>query len=200
MHEGDAVVSSPPYENSLSSASNGIDETKYKGSRGGPHAQGHIAQQYSPDADNLGNAEADTFWSAACTILQETYAVLKPGAVACWVVKSYVRAGKVIDFPAQWRALCESVGFETIEEIHAHLIEHRGTQFNMEGEMVEKNVKRSSFFRRLYEAKHPENAIDWETVYLMRKPLTHTAKSDIIGVVENPTNTGGLSDYQTKET
>ena len=102
------------------------------------------------------------------------------GAVAAFVVKSYVRSGKIVDFPLQWKTLCESVGFETIEEIHAHLVEHRGTQHTLEGGTVEKNVKRSSFFRRLYEAKHPENAIDWETVYLMRKPLTHWRKYDTI--------------------
>ena len=71
--------------------------------------------------------ENTTFWSEQ-TILEQTFAVLKPGGEAIWVVKAYCRDGHIVDFPGDWRRLCENVGFQTLHEHHALLVEHHGTQ------------------------------------------------------------------------
>jgi len=110
-----------------------------------------------------------TFWSAARAILLQCHAVLAPGGVAIWVLKAFVRDKAIVDFPGQWRSLCESCGFETVEVIRAWLVEDRGAQFALDGELVDKKIKRASFFRRLHEKKYPHLAINWEIVLITRK-------------------------------
>jgi len=120
---------------------------------------------------NQGNlVNVDTFWSAARQIMAQTYSVLRPGAVAIWVLKAFVRDKQIVDFPSQWAALGEACGFETIEWIRAWLIENRGTQYDLFGGMETKTIARKSFFRRLYESKYPKNSIDFEIVLVQRKP------------------------------
>jgi hypothetical protein len=176
MREGtvaDAVVTSPPFADSC--AGRGTDAlTVAKGlghdydKRRDYDKRGFLSDE---PPDNLGSFRncTETFWHAARTIVQECFALLRPGGLAAWVVKSFVRDGKIVDFPGDWRKLCEAVGFETLEEIHASFVkrdEHPG----LFGEPVVKSKKRASFFRRLHEAKHPELAIDFEVVWIMRKP------------------------------
>lgn len=145
--EFEAVVSSPPYEGSMSSPGSGIDWEKAHGSRWAENDE----QRYSAAPENLGNQVNTTFWSAARQIVQQVYQVLAPGAPAVWVVKSFVRAGKRVDFPDQWRQLCESVGFETVHLHRAWLVEDRGSQFDLFGKVHKNSVERKSFFRRLHE-------------------------------------------------
>lgn len=177
MPEGrfDACVSSPPYEGSMSNQdAGGIDW----GKAGRPdrlitsknrHAvQGDMLMAYSPNNENLGNSRSDTFWSAARAIVQQIYQVLAPDAPAVWVVKSFVRNKKRVDFPNQWRELCEACGFEVVHWHRAHLIEHRGSQFDLFGDLHENKVERKSFFRRLAERKGSPR-IDWEVVLCTRK-------------------------------
>ena len=95
----------------------------------------------------------DTFWEAAKTILLQCHQVLAPGGVAIWVLKAFVRNKKIVDFPSQWESLCNSCGFETMEIIRAWLVEDRGAQFALDGDLVKKKMERKSFFRRLYERK-----------------------------------------------
>jgi len=169
-----AVVSSPPY-------------------RGGGHHSGvfdtwggEIGKTDTPawsrlaknSADNgYGQAEGqmeqmgkeDDFWTAARQIVDQCYLLLKPGAVAVWVVKRFVRDKQIVDFPDQWRRMCESAGFVTVEWIRAWVVEEHGEQMDLFGNSHTRGVERKSFFRRLYESKYPENSIDWEDVLIMRK-------------------------------
>ena len=85
--------------------------------------------------------------------MAQCYAILRPGGVAVWVVKNFVRSKKVVPFCDQWRALGESCGFETVEVIRAWLVEDRGTQVDLWGNHHEHKVERKSFFRRLSEKK-----------------------------------------------
>lgn len=171
--DADAVVSSPPHEGSLSASPDGIDWAKAKreiGQGGGHQAPGASATAaYPPNPDNIGNRTGETFWTAAQQIVRECFAILKPGGVAVWVVKRFVRDGQIQPFDDDWRRLCEHAGFTTIQEVHASLV-HREEHDGLFGTIV-KTKARKSFFRRLYESKHPENAIDYETVLFMRKPL-----------------------------
>ena len=86
------------------------------------------------------------------------------------MTKRFVRKGEIVDFPGQWRELCESVGFVTLHEHRAMLVEDRGTQIDLFGNHHTKTVERKSFFRRLAENKGSPR-IDWETVHCMVKPL-----------------------------
>jgi hypothetical protein len=120
-------------------------------------------------ASNQGDdGSDDNFWMAAKTIVEQTYSVLKKGGVAIWVVKAYVKGGKYIDFPDQWRRLCEAVGFKTMHIHRAWVVEERGTQYDLFGNAITSKVERKSFFRRLAEAKGSPR-IDWEEVICMEK-------------------------------
>src|SRR3990172_2919668 len=111
LPEGDApdgaalAVSSPPYE----------DQQVHSRQ---PDYLPQKSIYYSESEDNTGNMSGETFWSASALIAAETFAALCPGAHACWVLKAFVRDGALVDFPAQWRALTESVGFVTLHEHH----------------------------------------------------------------------------------
>ena len=83
-------------------------------------------------------------------------------------MKSFVRAGALVDFPGQWRQLCESDGFITLHEHHALLVRDDGTQLAMDGNHKSYRRERKSFFRRLSESKGSPR-IDHETIYCMVK-------------------------------
>ncbi|HUW08353.1 MAG TPA: hypothetical protein VM537_01430 [Anaerolineae bacterium] len=85
------------------------------------------------------------------------------------MVKRFVRNKEIVDFPDQWRRMCEAAGFETVEWIRAWVVEEHGGQMDLWGENHTRKVERKSFFRRLYESKYPHNAIDYEDVIIMRR-------------------------------
>ena len=154
-----AVVSSPPWLDARSETTASV--------------AGQVPTRHDPEAmgqttGNLSTVPAETFWEASLQIVRECHAILRPGGWSVWIVKSFVRDGRIVDFPGDWRRLCEHVGFETIQEVHAMLVSEERKPDLFDGERVTTR-KRSSFFRRLYEAKHPENAIDYECVLFMRK-------------------------------
>ena len=117
-----------------------------------------------------------TFWSASRTILEQTFALLRPhipgrpGGCAVFVCKDYVRGGQRVPFSDNWRRLAESVGFVTIIEVRAWVTEDNGTQLAMDGKHKQYKTERKSFFRRLAEKKGSPR-IDHETVWIMAKPL-----------------------------
>lgn len=120
---------------------------------------------YSQDKANIGNE--DDYWSACSSVYRQCWNIMTPGAHACLVVKGYVKKGKYIDLPAQTLDLLLSLGFEPVLWVDAMLVAAE-SQATLDGGTIRK--KRSSFFRRLYEAKHPELAIDAEIVLICRKP------------------------------
>lgn len=157
----DASVSSPPFENGLPQQDRNFSA---------PHdSSGNLNVDYGTTDGNIGNATGDTFWTAARAIVEQVYTALRPGGHAAWVVKAFVKNKQIQDFPGQWQALCESVGFITLHEHRAWLVEHRGTQFDMDGNGHSKQVERKSFFRRLAEQKGSPR-IDFEVVLCMMKP------------------------------
>lgn len=169
----DACVSSPPWEESLGSTDlDFIHNRLTTGPSGSTELRSRAksdGQVYGCAEGQLGAEAGKTFWSAAKTILLQCHAVLAPGGVAIWVLKAFVRNKAIVDFPGQWEALCNSCGFETIEVIRAWLVEDRGAQFALNGDLVEKKVARKSFFRRLHEKNYPDLAIDYEIVLITRK-------------------------------
>ena len=171
-----AIVSSPPYEGSVNADSHGIDWSKVGHATGNRKREGSKCDEtlrsqmkYGSTPGNVGNDTGATFWQAAKEICQQCFQILKPGGVSIWVLKAFVRGGEIQDFPGDWRRLCEAVGFEFVEEIHASLVkrtEHPG----LFGEPIITTKERKSFFRRLHEKKRPDLKIDYEVVLIVRKP------------------------------
>ncbi len=159
------MVSSPPYAESLGDGKSGIDWSKQV-DRDTEHPHGWAGENYGTTPGQLGGA--DDFWLAARQIVDQVYAALTPGGHAVWVVKHFVKNKQRIDFPGQWRQLCEAAGFVTVHEHRAWLVEDKGTQFTLDGNHHSRKVERKSFFRRLVENKGSPR-IDWETVYCMEK-------------------------------
>ena len=158
-----AIVGSPPWENQEPSHAQG--DSRCFGTGG----QTYKDSTYGTSPDQLGNATGDTFWSAADAVMREVSALLPVGGIACWVLKGYVSKGRLVNFPAQWLALCQAHGFTLLEEIHASLIEESGVQETLFGEAERVQVERKSFFRRLHEKRPGAVRIDHETVLILRK-------------------------------
>jgi len=164
----DCVVSSPPYERSIQTNGDGIDWTKIKeGGTRKTEARAALGKGYGKSDGQLAEAVGDTFWQAAKEIVEQCYQILKPGGVAIWVVKDFVRNKKRVDFTGDWRRLCESAGFETIHEHHAMLVKE-DVKESLFGHKIVKRKERKSFFRRLAESKGSPR-IDYEIVFCMRK-------------------------------
>lgn len=152
-------VSSPPYESTITASeeSTGSRSPKWVAQNrpnydtANDERLNNDGMGYGETDGQLGREQGDTFWSAAKTIVEQTYQVLAPGAVAVWVCKSFVRKKKRVDFPNQWRELGEACGFETVEMIRAWLVEDRGAQFTLFDGLDERKIERKSFFRRLHE-------------------------------------------------
>ena len=183
MKAGDAqaVVTSPPYENSVNQSDSASDfearkrrmqqagvDTTAAANIGGSNSVYQQPQHYSHDENNLGTQNGDTFWSAARLIVEQCHAALADGGVAVWVCKDFVRNKKRVPFSQQWAQICISAGFEPVAHVRAWLVEDRGAQWGIDGELVRRKVERKSFFRKLAEAKGSPR-IDWEDVLVFRK-------------------------------
>jgi hypothetical protein len=178
----DAVISSPPYEGSVNQSAGandagarlermrraGIDVT-HRANVGGANGVARRPQSYGDTPGQVGAEAGETFWASARLIVEQCYTLLKPGGVAVWVVKDFVRRKQIVPFAARWQQLGEACGFETIEVIRAWLVKPGPTQLGFAGTEVDHTVQRKSFFRRLHERKFPHLAIDWEVVQIQRK-------------------------------
>ena len=163
MRDGgfEAAVSSPPFEATVNHDGGKADYLEAK----------NLYSDYGSDPANIGNDTGDTFWAAARAIVEQTYAVLRPGGYAAWVCKDFVRKGQRVPFSDQWQQLCAAVGFEPVERIYAMLVDDHGDQLDIFGGVTARRKERKSFFRRLAEKKGSPR-IDHEDVIIMRKPVT----------------------------
>lgn len=170
----DAVCSSPPYEG-IRQDGGGDYAKQGKGGFGLYTGEAHDAWHTTRDQTNLGNNVGETFWAAAKQIIQQCHAILKPGGVAVWVCKDFVRNKARVPFSDDWRRLCEACGFITVEWIKASLVKEweEATLFNG---TETKRRERKSFFRRLAEKKGSPR-IDHEDVLVMKRsdPCTTSA-------------------------
>lgn len=169
MPEGQLCVSSPPYEGIRQ---DGAGIALESGNGFGAYTDEAADLWHTQrDQNNIGNLKTgETFWSASRLILEQLHQVLTPDAHAVFVVKSFVRDKKIVDFPAQWAQLCEAVGFKLLHDHHALLTEEHGKQDTLtgEGQKARRTVERKSFFRRLAEQKGSPR-IDYENVLCFRK-------------------------------
>jgi len=164
-----AIISSPPWQNSQEGAGKaGPSSGMWKGYKPGfKDTYESSSDKYGQSQDNLGNSQGDTFWGAARQIVQQCHQILKPGGVAIWVVKDFVRNKKRVDFSGDWRKLCEAAGFVTLHEHHAMLVKEE-IKDSLFGHKIVKRKERKSFFRRLAESKGSP-AIDYEVVLCTQK-------------------------------
>jgi 16S rRNA G966 N2-methylase RsmD len=168
----DYLVSSPPFEASLATNVNTIGFENITGNmhrKPGKTSPSEVKQDYGSTPGNVGNDTGATFWQAAKEIVQQCYQILKPGGVAFWVCKDFVRKRQRVPFSADWLRLCEACGFEVVEWVRASLVK-RESQPGLFGEEIVKTKSRKSFFRRLTEKKGSP-PIDCEDVLIVRKPM-----------------------------
>jgi tRNA G10 N-methylase Trm11 len=163
----DAVVSSPPYEGIRQDG--GGFKKEGRGAFGAYTEEPVDLWHTLRDQNNLGNLKTgDTFWLAARTILEQCHLLLKPGGVAIFVCKDFVRDKQRVPFSDQWLQLCEAVGFRLVCRHMALLVESYGEQGGLFGESTKVERSKKSFFRRLAE-KNGSPRIDHEDVLCVRK-------------------------------
>jgi len=143
----DAIVSSPPYEGIIQGEAKSIEKqleknskVKFKGNYTTPgrlasHAR--LESGYSDAVDNIGNLKATSYLDAMKQVYAQGYKVLKPGGIAVFVVKNFIRDRKEVDLRADTIKLCESVGFTFIEQ-------------------HERVLTAQSFWRVLYRQRYPD--------------------------------------------
>jgi hypothetical protein len=129
-----------------------------------------LGDGYGSTDGQIGAESGETFWKSAAEIVAQCHQILRPGGVAIWVTKDFVRKAVRVPFGDQLQSLCESRGFVTMCRHRAMLVEHYGEQTGLFGDATAPTTSRKSFFRRLAESKgSPE--INWEDVICVRKPL-----------------------------
>jgi hypothetical protein len=161
------VVGSPPYEKQQTGGGLAKPNARYKDET---RIGTNCGYQNAADSKvNLGNQQGDTFWAASRAILEQFHALLPPSGHAIWVLKAFVRKGKLVDFPAQWEALCHEVGFRTCCRHRAMLVQENEPQHSLLGDGPKsRRTEKKSFFRRLAEKKGSP-AIDWEDVLCLER-------------------------------
>lgn len=188
--ELDAVVTSPPYAESIDSRNgpSGLnvkfrkDETPMGYGRdqiamnaeGYGHSAGQIGALPSGRLDGqspgqLGNSSGETYWQAVAQVYAQCAQAMKPGGIMAVVVKSYVKNKKLVDLPEQTWQLLIHLGFEPIERVRA-LLTTTNEHPSLFGGTERTIKKRASFFRRLAE-KNGSPPIDWEEVLWVRVPV-----------------------------
>jgi DNA modification methylase len=162
----DGVISSPPYEGTQiiggdqvnrSAIGKGVDLCK--------GARFEDSKNYIGSPGQIGNTNGDTYWGAAKAVYEQMRLAMKPGGIACIVVKDYIKGGKRVPLCDDTMRLLEHLGFTPVERIRAMLVK----ETNHEGLFgtVTKTKERKSFFRRLAEKKGSPR-IDWEEVLIVR--------------------------------
>jgi len=172
-----AVLTSPPYADSVNSGESGIDWKKAgrperdapAGSRHGVQGASMHEMRYGATAGQIGalKDKGDSYWEATSQVYRQCLLALKPGGVMAVVVKSYIKGGKIVDLPGQTWTLLQHLGFEPSERIRAMLVKEKRHKTLFGDEHVER-TERKSFFRRLAE-KRGSPPIDFEEVLVVAK-------------------------------
>jgi len=164
LKSGDLIISSPPFDTHVGGD---LRVDNKKRATGGDLCMSS-GKNFGQAPGQLALEQGDTFWAAAKEIVEQCHQILKPGGVAIWVVKAFVRNKAIVDFPGDWKRLCESVGFVTLCEHHAMLVKETKHK-TLFGHTEVKRKERKSFFRRLAESKGSPR-IDFEVVLCMSRP------------------------------
>ena len=161
--EVDAIITSPPYCNTFSdwdvtsrSTREGrtpfYSDERFKGKKQNigniPYYSRNMQSKRSPKPPK----GKETYLEAMLKVYREMWKVLKPGGRAIIVIKPFIRNKRVIDLPYHTYLLMKLAGFE-LEQLY------------------KLRLKQQSFWRVLYEKKHPEvPKLRHEYVLVCRKP------------------------------
>lgn len=164
----DGVVTSPPWEQSLSSGAISPamqEEMKKRGHK--PSASGQSAT-YGKAEGQIGQEKGETYWHAMHAVYAACFRSIRPGGIIAVVVKDYVKKKQVVPLSDDTARLLEHCGFTVIERIHAMLVADTKHPDLFLGETTTTR-QRKSFFRRLAEKKGSPK-IDFEEVIFARRP------------------------------
>jgi hypothetical protein len=168
-----SVITSPPYESAGTKADENPenyirrDQERYElmKSRGIGRPK-QSPGRYSGNRDNIGNQNAETYWSAMLTVFSECHKILKAGGYMAVVVKDFVRDKQRVPLCDNTVQLLEHLGFKVKYRVRAWLVEDQGVADMFHGKTTLK--QRKSFFRRLCESKGSPR-IDFEQVIICQK-------------------------------
>jgi len=153
----DKIISSPPFGQAQSGG--GIAKKGYDGPK---HTPTDMVgkRSYMPEnvggKDNISNlpygqAEEKTYLGEMLKVYQECFKILKARGLMILIVKDFIRNKKRVRLGEDTIKLCQAAGF-TFKEIYHRKIEH------------------PSFWRVLYQQKHPEvEKIDSEDILIFEK-------------------------------
>jgi len=129
-----------------------------------------VDENYGKAEGQTGNMAPDVYWEAQEVIADKLIKILKPGGVAIWIIKRYVRDKKMVEFPMQWAEFYERKGLSTIAWIKAWQLDKNGRQLGMLGEDKSLDKDHRSFFRARHGRRYPRLAIDYEDVVVQTLP------------------------------
>jgi tRNA G10 N-methylase Trm11 len=166
----DAVLSSPPYATRMDGG--GIAKKgQFKPYTNEPSDTWHT-QRNPANIGNLMDEKhrdgRESYLSAMLKVYEQMYAVLKPAGVVALVTKNPVKDKQIRRLDLDTIALMEHAGFLLIEHKCAMLCDEVQHGHLFGGDEI-KRRQRKSFFKRLYEKKFPELAVDFEDVTFYRK-------------------------------
>lgn len=156
----DCVISSPPYEGSISGESH-TEEARSKefeklramGYKINPDSADNKVRGavYSGSDNNIGNLKGDTYLSAMLLVYQNCFAVLKEGGLMILVTKNFIRNKKQVRLDLDTIKLCEQAGFSFQDRWYRELASQ-------------------SFWRTIYHQKYPDvEPIKFEDILVFKK-------------------------------
>lgn len=156
----DAVISSPPYEGSISGESH-TEEARSKefeklrsmGYKINPNSADNKvrAAVYSGSDNNIGNLKSDSYLSAMLLVYQNCFAVLKAQGLLILVTKNFIRNKAQVRLDLDTIKLCEQAGFSFKDRWYREL-------------------SSQSFWRTIYHQKYPNvEPIKFEDILVFQK-------------------------------
>lgn len=144
----DKVISSPPYQRTVSPFTGGAPMPEDQGTHIGCR---NIRDGYTKDKNNIGNTQAKTYLEAMFLVYQQCFKVLKPDGLMILITKDFIKNYKRVHLGEDTLKLCQMAGFKYIHTYH-------------------RRIDNPSFWRNDYYKKHPEvEQIDCEDILVLKK-------------------------------
>lgn len=163
-YKADAVITSPPYEETISGKELRQSE-KLIGRQSGKHKWGNHLRlgdsqlhTYSAAGNNIGNLKSDNYLEAMAQVYHQCHRVLKDGGLLCLVVKNFIRDKKIVRLDSDTIKLCEQAGFVLKERL-------------------KRKLTQQSFWRIIYAQRFPDAPkIEFEDVLIFTKEIKMNEK------------------------
>lgn len=167
-----AVMSSPPYWSTRLDQNVDPEGTARRMRREGYSEReiAHITSNAMTGHYGTSNGQLSTdanFWAGASMVVDNCHRILAPGGVAVWVVRNWVKEGKLVEFSCMWADLCVSRGFKVDRRVYA-TNSIRWEEEVLFGEPIKRATDWKSFFRRMAEKKGAP-PVDWDDIIFMSK-------------------------------